>query len=46
MSPDLNGLSYPRAQDWVEGHFGEPAKFSPGSVMPAYRFNSHDLDTR
>ena len=42
--PALNGLSDHRARDWVVGHFAEPAKFSPGSVMPAYKFNSQDLD--
>ena len=42
--PALNGLAEHRAREWVEGHFAEPAKFSPGSVMPAYKFNSHDLD--
>jgi ubiquinol-cytochrome c reductase cytochrome b subunit len=44
MGPALNGLSDRRAREWVEGHFAEPAKFSPGSVMPAYKLSSHDLD--
>jgi mono/diheme cytochrome c family protein len=42
--PTLNGLSDHRKRDWVEGHFAEPAKFSAGSVMPAYKFNPQDLD--
>jgi quinol-cytochrome oxidoreductase complex cytochrome b subunit len=42
--PALNGLSDHRKRDWVEGHFAEPAKFSAGSVMPAYKFNAQDLD--
>jgi len=44
MGPPLNGLSDHRAREWVQGHFAEPAKFSPGSTMPAYKFNSRDLD--
>ena len=32
--PPLNGIAGHRARDWVEGHFSEPQKFSPGSVMP------------
>jgi mono/diheme cytochrome c family protein len=42
--PPLNGLADHRARDWVEGHFGDPQKFSPGSAMPPYKFNSHDMD--
>ncbi len=45
VGPPLNGLADHRARDWVQGHFGEPAKFSPGSSMPAYKFNSRDLDS-
>ena len=44
MGPPLNGLADHRARDWVQGHFAEPAKFSPGSTMPPYKFNSRDLD--
>jgi len=44
MGPPLNGLADHRARDWVQGHFAEPAKFSPGSTMPAYKFNTKDLD--
>lgn len=44
MGPDLNGLSDHRARNWVAGHFADPAKFSQGSVMPPFKFNSHDLD--
>ena len=42
--PPLNGISERRAKDWVIGHFGDPAKFSPGSTMPPYKFNPQDLD--
>jgi ubiquinol-cytochrome c reductase cytochrome b subunit len=42
--PPLNGLSDRRARDWVQGHFSDPPKFSPGSTMPAYKFDPQDLD--
>jgi len=44
MGPVLNGLSDRRARDWVVGHFADPPKYSPGSTMPPYKFNPHDLD--
>jgi mono/diheme cytochrome c family protein len=42
--PGLNGLSERRARDWVANHFADPPKFSPGSTMPAYKFEPQDLD--
>jgi len=42
--PPLNGLSDRRAKDWVQGHFSDPPKFSPGSTMPPYKFDPQDLD--
>ena len=45
MGPPLNGLADRRARDWVQGHFADPAKFSPGSTMPPYKFNPQDLDS-
>jgi ubiquinol-cytochrome c reductase cytochrome b subunit len=44
LGPPLNGLAARRARDWVEGHFAEPARFSPGSTMPAYKFNPQDTE--
>ncbi len=44
MGPDLNGLARRRDRQWVEGHFADPQKYSPGTVMPPYRFNARDLD--
>ncbi|HLW77706.1 MAG TPA: cytochrome b N-terminal domain-containing protein, partial [Bryobacteraceae bacterium] len=44
VGPPLNGISERRAKDWVEGHFADPAKYSPGSTMPAFKFNPQDLD--
>jgi cbb3-type cytochrome oxidase cytochrome c subunit len=28
----------------VEQHFSDPAKFSPGSKMPPYKFTAQDLE--
>jgi len=42
--PPLNGLAGRRTREWLEGHFNDPQKFSPGSVMPPYKFNTHDMD--
>ncbi len=44
VGPPLNGLGDRRARDWVQGHFADPAKFSPGSTMPSFKFSPHDLD--
>jgi len=39
----LNGLSERRARSWVEEHFLDPPKLSPGSIMPAYKLPPKDL---
>jgi ubiquinol-cytochrome c reductase cytochrome b subunit len=44
LGPVLNGLSKRRARSWVEDHFLDPRKLSPGSIMPAYRLSRMDLD--
>ncbi|MGD0498842.1 MAG: cytochrome b N-terminal domain-containing protein [Bryobacteraceae bacterium] len=44
VGPALNGLSKRRARSWVEQHFADPAKLSPGSMMPPYRLSSSDMD--
>jgi ubiquinol-cytochrome c reductase cytochrome b subunit len=44
LGPPLNGLAQRRKRDWVERHFAEPGKLSPGSTMPPYRFSAQDLD--
>ena len=44
VGPPLNGLASRRDKRWIQKHFVEPAKLSPGSPMPAYRFNQTDLD--
>lgn len=42
IGPALNGLAYRRSTEWVNAHFLEPQKLSPGSIMPPYRFNAND----
>ena len=44
LGPGLNGLAKRRDRAWVEGHFAEPQKFSPGSTMPPYRLPAKDLE--
>jgi ubiquinol-cytochrome c reductase cytochrome b subunit len=44
MGPGLDGLAAHRERSWVEGHFADPKKFTPGSTMPAYKFNPQDMD--
>ncbi len=43
-APILNGLAGRREREWVEGHFGDPRKFSPNSQMPPYKFKPEELD--
>jgi cbb3-type cytochrome oxidase cytochrome c subunit len=44
VGPALNGLSKRRSQSWVEDHFLDPPKLSPGSIMPAYKLSQKDLN--
>ncbi len=44
VGPPLNGLSTRRTREWVDQHFADPAKLSPGSMMPPFRFNARDMD--
>lgn len=44
LGPPMNGLGKRRDRKWVEGHFAEPQKFSPGTVMPPYRLAPQDMD--
>lgn len=44
MGPPLNGLASRRSREWVEGHFIEPQKYSPGTMMPEYKLSSRDLN--
>lgn len=44
LGPGLNGLAGRRSRDWVEEHFVNPQKMSPGTSMPPYKLNSRDMD--
>jgi ubiquinol-cytochrome c reductase cytochrome b subunit len=43
IGPPLNGLVARRDRAWVEQHFVDPQKISPGSIMPPYRLSPADL---
>jgi ubiquinol-cytochrome c reductase cytochrome b subunit len=44
VGPPLNGLARRHNRSWVEEHFLDPPKLSPGSFMPAYHFSQTDLN--
>ncbi len=44
VGPPLNGLSKRETRSWVEEHFDDPQKMSPGSIMPPYKFGKKDLE--
>ncbi len=44
LGPVLNGVGNRRSREWIEDHFRDPQKMSPGSTMPPYRFSSKDMD--
>lgn len=44
IGPSLDGLAKRRSREWVEGHFADPRKLSPGSVMPPYRLTPRELE--
>jgi ubiquinol-cytochrome c reductase cytochrome b subunit len=43
IGPALNGLSAHRTEAWVQDHFRDPKKMSPGTSMPAYPFTQADM---
>lgn len=42
--PPLNGVADHHNREWIENHFADPQKLSPGSTMPPYKLSSRDLD--
>ena len=44
VGPSLNGVSKRRSRSWVEDHFANPQKLSPGSSMPDFKFSQKDLE--
>ncbi|MBM3768073.1 MAG: c-type cytochrome, partial [Acidobacteria bacterium] len=41
--PPLNGVAKRRDRAWMEGHFLDPQRFSPGTAMPPYKFTSDEM---
>jgi cbb3-type cytochrome oxidase cytochrome c subunit len=46
FGPDLDGTASRHPREWIEAHFRDPAKMSPGSPMPAFHFNESDRADR
>ena len=44
LGPPLNGLAQRRSLSWVEEHFVDPQKLSPGSFMPPYKLSPKDME--
>ncbi|HEV2444450.1 MAG TPA: cytochrome c, partial [Candidatus Sulfopaludibacter sp.] len=44
LGPPLNGIAKRQTRNWVEEHFTDPQKLSPGSIMPPYRLSPKDMD--
>jgi ubiquinol-cytochrome c reductase cytochrome b subunit len=42
--PSLNGVGQRRTREWLEEHFVNPQKVSPGTTMPPYKFSSKEMD--
>jgi mono/diheme cytochrome c family protein len=43
VGPPLNGVGERRDRAWIEGHFADPPKYVPNSVMPSFHFSPEDL---
>jgi ubiquinol-cytochrome c reductase cytochrome b subunit len=43
LGPALNGLSKRQTRSWVEQHFVDPQKLSPGTIMPPYKLSAADM---
>ena len=44
FGPALDGVASRHPREWIEAHFRDPTKMSPGSPMPAFNFNERDMD--
>jgi ubiquinol-cytochrome c reductase cytochrome b subunit len=44
VGPTLNGVGARHDRAWLEEHFRDPRKMSPGSPMPAYKFTAQEMD--
>ena len=45
VGPPLNGVSGRRSREWIAGHFLAPKTYSPGTLMPAYKFSPEDMES-
>ena len=45
LGPVLNGVSERRNREWLQDHFVNPQKVSPGTTMPPYKFGPKDMDS-
>ncbi|HWC96042.1 MAG TPA: cytochrome b N-terminal domain-containing protein [Candidatus Sulfopaludibacter sp.] len=45
VGPPLNGLAKRQTRSWVEDHFANPQKLSPGSFMPPYKLSPKDMES-
>jgi ubiquinol-cytochrome c reductase cytochrome b subunit len=45
LGPVLNGLAKRQSRSWVIGHFLDPQKLAPGTIMPPYKLPQKDLET-
>ena len=43
IGKELNGVANRRSEAWVIQHFQNPQMISPGTPMPAYKFNATDM---
>ena len=41
--PPLNGIAKRQSRSWVEAHFADPQRLSPGSFMPPYKLAAKDM---
>lgn len=44
LGPELNAVMFRRDRAWLEGHFREPQRFSPGTSMPPYKLPQPQMD--
>jgi len=45
LGPVLNGLGKRQSRSWIIGHFLDPQKLAPGTIMPPYKLPQKDLET-
>jgi cbb3-type cytochrome oxidase cytochrome c subunit len=43
LGPPLNGVGERRTRSRIEGHFADPPKYSPDSIMPSFAFKPDQL---